>query len=190
MADLPADESIEVVIRDSADQTREMMVNADGSLTAKTMNELWAFQGKVYSLSGEFNAASGGNDNPILLIKNPSGSGKTLYLLRLYVGCVVTNVPVEWKIAHTPTITLNGTSQTPQNFTIGGAASAMTVFSLPTLVSIGTVMGDFGNGQNAQGMELLTGIPILLSANQNLVISAAPASNNRVVEITAVWAEI
>lgn len=181
--------------------TNLLVVNADGSInvsgitaaTTPSTNTISSLvsQGKVFTVSGAFSAASAGSDNPIFLIKNPSGSGKTLYLYRLALGCTIANVLVEFKVFYAPTITSNGTSQTPKNNLIGSAtASSMTTFSLPTLSSNGTQLLDLGFGQNNNSLDYIGDFSIQLQANQNLVISANPGSNNRTVTITTTWAEV
>lgn len=50
MADLPLDESIEVTIRDSTDQTRELTVNADGSINTTDVGTLGT--GTIVALNG------------------------------------------------------------------------------------------------------------------------------------------
>lgn len=191
MADLNFSQGADPVSVYNDQSGNQMVVNADGSTNAQLQAERWAFDGQLFSLSGSFTAASGGNDNPIFLIKNPNASGKIFRIVRLTCGVSVTNVLVNYKVTYAPTITTNGTSQTPRNLRIGSAtASVAQAFSLPTLSNIGTTVVDFTNGQNAAGSEILGGLNIILEANQNLVVTAAPASNNRAVQITVVWAEV
>lgn len=171
------------------DGTDTMGVNTDGSIVNQPSFEYYVGQGQVFSLSGTFTAATGGAFNPIFLIKNPNASGKTFRIRRLYVGCTVTNVQVDYAIYYAPTITANGTSQTPHNNSIGsGTASVSTAFSLPTLSSIGTQIFAVSAGQNTASPE--TNPVIDVQANQNVVVAANPASNNRAVTITVIWAEV
>lgn len=189
MADIAADETTEVVIRDTADHTREMVVNVDGSINTQDILHYQVSQDKVFTLTGSFNAAAAGSDNPIFLIKNPNASGKMFKLRKLLVGCSVNNVFVEFTIYYAPTITSNGTSQTARNNLIGSAtASVSQCFSLPTLSALGTKILDFTVGQNSSAPEINLGIDV--QDNQNIVIAAQPGSNNRQVQVTVVWAEV
>lgn len=191
MADVALNETAEVVVVDgSSNNGTEMVVNSDGSVNVTRVVAYHTSQGNVYILSGSFNAATGGADNPILLIKNPNGSGKILYLQRVVMNCSVTNVVVSYKVFYAPTITSNGTSQTPRNALIGSSnTSAMTCFSLPTLSSNGTQLVEITVGQNATAFAFDVDGGIQLQANQNLVIAAEPASNNRAVQFTVAWVE-
>lgn len=171
------------------DGTDVLGVNTDGSIVVQPIVDYYVGQDKAFTLSGSFNAATGGADNPIFLLKNPNASGKVMRIRKLYVGCNVTNVLVEYKIFYAPTITSNGTSQTPRNNLVGsGTAATMTAFSLPTLSSNGTQIFHVTAPQNGVLTEMNPSID--LQANQNLVISAAPASNNRAVQITVIWIEV
>lgn len=190
MADITSSEAMEVIVADGTNDANRLLVNADGSINVTGVAAYHTSQGSTYILSGSFNAATGGADNPILLIKNPSGSGKTLYLERVAFNTNVTNVIVGYTVFYAPTITSNGTSQTPRNALIGSSnTSAMTCFSLPTLSSNGTQLVEITIGQNTTGFNTDINGVIQLQANQNLVIAAQPASNNRPVQMTITWVE-
>ena len=170
------------------DATDTMGVNTDGSIVSQPLLDWQIGQAAVFTVSGSFNAATNGTDNPIILLKNPNASGKTMRLRKLMVGCTVANVIMEIKIFYAPTITANGTAQTPRNNLIGsGTASVASAFSLPTLSSNGTQIFDYSFGQNTAPAEI--NLLLDVQANQNVVITASPASNNRAVQITAIWAE-
>ena len=191
MADITQDETIEVIVRDSATSANELKVNTDGSVNATPVSQDQIATDKVFVLSLSINAIVGGSDNPLILLKNPSGSGKTFRLLDIYAGCVVNNVGVEYKLFYAPTITLNGTATTPRNALIGSAtASVAQAFTLPTLAVIGTQIGGWTNAQNTVFAHARGETLPFLQANQNLVLSAAPSSNNRAITVTLVWAEV
>lgn len=189
MADLSFTQGADPVSVVNDSSGNQLVVNSDGSINTQLLLNYNVSQDKVFTLSGSFNAATGGADNPIFLIKNPNASGKILKLRKLLVGCTVNNVFVEFTIYYAPTITSNGTTQTPRNNLIGSStASVAQAFSLPTLSSLGTQILNFTVGQNSTGPEV--NLHLDLQANQNLVIAAQPGSNNRQVQITVVWAEV
>lgn len=189
MADLSFTQSADPVAIFNDTSGNQLIINPDGSINSQELLHYQVGQGKVFTLSGTFNAAIGGADNPIFLIKNPNASGKILKLRKLLIGCTVNNVFVEFTVYYNPTITTNGTSQTPRNNLIGSAtASIATAFSLPTLSSLGTKILDFTMGQNSTAPEV--NLQLDLQANQNIVIAAQPGSNNRAVQITVIWAEV
>lgn len=189
MADITGAEASEVIIADGTDDANRLRINLDGSINSQPIAAYYIDQDRVYTLTGTFNAATAGTDNPIFLIKNPNASGRVFRIRRLLVGCSVNNVFVEFAVYYAPTVTSNGTAATARNNLIGSAtASVSQCFSLPTLSSNGTKIMDFTVGQNSSAPEIN---PLLnLQANQNLVITANPGSNNRAVQITVVWAEV
>lgn len=189
MADLSFTQSADPVSVVNDSSGNQLVINSDGSINTQDLLQYQIGQDKVFSLAGSFNAATGGADNAIFLIKNPNASGKVFNIRKLLVGCNVNNVGVEFSIYYAPTITSNGTSRTAQNNLIGSAtASVSQCFSLPTLSSLGTQILRFTVGQNSSGPEI--NLNINLQANQNLVIAASPFSNNRPVQLTVVWAEV
>jgi hypothetical protein len=178
----------------------DLVVNSDGSINvaglvnnipaSNTISKLVS-EGKVFTLSGSFSATTAGTDNPIFLIKNPSGSGKIFYLYRILVGSATVNVQMDIRIFSNPTITSNGTSETPRNNLIGSSVtSAFTAFSLPTISANGTRLADLNVGQNNNSLDFLGDFSLQVQANNNILIAANPSSNNRSVLLTLVWAEV
>ena len=179
----------------------QLVVNSDGSIntnitsapsappTAIGISSL-VTANRVFGLALDINQTTAGTDNPLLLLKNPSGSGKTLYIYLMAFGTNVTNVSSEVILFANPTITTNGTSQTPVNQNIGDSTvSTMTAFSLPTISANGTRLRSYELGQNNNSVESISDFSIHLLANQNLLITGNPSSNNRGAVITIIWAE-
>jgi len=199
MADISLNESDEVTIADAAG-VNKLVVNLDGSINiagivsnipAANTISTYTSQGKVFTLSGAISAATSGVNNPIFLIKNPSGSGKTLYLYRVIMACSINNVSVKFGIYYNPTITTNGTAATPRNNLIGSAVTAVaTASSLPSLSATGTLLSTLQTGQNSNSIDFMGDFSIQILANNNIVITADPSSNGREVSMTIVWAEV
>lgn len=148
--------------------------------------------GKVYCYADAVSAPTSGSSNPIFLLKNPNGSGKTFYIYKVIANLNVVNVGVKFSVYANPTITGNGTSVTPVNRSIGGGfgASASTAFKSSTVSAPGTLVYNVNNGQNCPPVNLFTDCGIILAANNNLLFTADPASNNREVDFTIVWVEL
>ena len=115
-----------------------------------------------------------------------------MYLYATHLGINVTNVSANFKLLYDPTITLNGTSVTPGNNSIGGGfgASVMQVYSLSTLSALGTVIGTYAVGQNTSTLPRIDDFSIFLAANHSLLITGNPSSNNREATLTITWAEV
>lgn len=149
--------------------------------------------GSLFSISIDLAAATSGVDNPLLLLKNPNGSGKSLYIKLAKAGCTVTNVLSSFKIFVNPTITGNGTTRTPVNTNVGGGANPATVaqlFSLPTISVSGTEISNAVAGQNGNAVTISEDYIIKLNPNNNLLLTSSPSSNNRNMSVTLVWMEV
>lgn len=147
--------------------------------------------GQVYTVSTTLNMAIGGTQNPLVLLRNPAGSGKVLRILRITAGCTASNVQTTFRLHSGVTITLGGITITPVTTNVGSGAVAVALAStLPTLSVLGNLMMGTHAGQNSQSMDLTKGYEVYLQVNNNLLISGEPVSNNREAVVTVVWAEV
>lgn len=147
---------------------------------------------KVYTTVVSVNMASSGTDNPLLLLRNPSGSGKTMYLYKTSFGVAVANVFATFKLFSNPTITTNGSAVTPVSNSVGGGAPASTMLtnSLPTISSTGRAVGTYVIGQNVSSLASVEDFSVHVQPNNSVLITGNPGSNNRQAEVTIVWAEV
>lgn len=198
MSDIATVESREVVVTDTTG-ANDMAVNADGSINvagivsnfpAATSISSFVNDGKVFTISDQISLATAGSDNLVFLIRNPSGSGKTLYLYRILFGINVVNVLARFKTKKNPTVTATGTAVTPVNNNIGNSnTSAMNVYKAST-VSGGTQLTSITTGQNNSSFDFLGDFSVFLQPGNDLIITGDPASNNREASVTVVWAEV
>lgn len=145
---------------------------------------------RVFSVATEVNMAAGGTDNPLILLRNPALSGKTLYLVRVQAGNSVANVAAVFKVYHTPTITLNGTVVTPQNRKIGSVVpSAILANTLPTIAVLGTKVSSLANGQNTNSVVFDEEYSVAVPEGKTILLTGSPLSNNRQAVLTMVWVE-
>jgi hypothetical protein len=200
MADIPTDETIEVIIRDSATSDNELKINTDGSInvaglvtnipSSSTISQ-YVKDGKVFTISGTFTATNSSADSPLVLIHNPTNSTKVLYLYRLFMGLASLNVGASFSIYYNPTITTAGTSVTPRNNLVGSSlVTSMVATSLPTVSALGTQLVRLGYGQNNNSLDYMGDFSIHVQPNNSLLITAQPSSNNRDCTITVTWAEV
>lgn len=193
MADVALNETTEVTIVDgSSNAGAEMVVETLGNINVSDVSRLYTLNNKTYSNAFEINAASSGTDNPAILIRNPNGSGKIAYFFVASAGVQINNVFVTYKIFANPTITTNGTSQTPASLNVGGGAGAASILinTLPTISANGTVLVAKLMSQNGTTVEMTQNGIIALNPNNSMLITANPQSNNRVSAYTLHWAEI
>jgi len=192
MADLTFTQSADPVSIFNDSTGNQLQVEPLGNLAVADVSRLFTINNKTYTNAFEINAATGGADNTQILIRNPNGSGKILYFFMISAGVEINNVFVTYKVFANPTVTANGTAQTPASLNIGGGASAAIALinTLPTVSSSGTMIVAKVMSQNGNQVELTTKGIIAVNPNNSLLISAEPQSNNRISAYTLHWAEI
>ena len=131
---------------------------------------------------------------PFILIRNPSGSGKTIRLKRIVLMNNHTSTSwVKFRIYIAPTVTATGTSLPIACTNIGsGAASAMQAFSAPTVSANGTLVLRLAcpAAITAPATVLSTEFDYIVDANIDVLVTVQADGNNRVPAINVVWAEI
>jgi hypothetical protein len=145
----------------------------------------------VYTVGTAINMATMGADNPILLIKNPITNTKILYIYSIILGLDVANNAADFELYANPTVTTNGTSQTPQNNNVGNStASVMQIFTLPTVSSNGTQINEFFYGQNQNSINFLANLSIAIQPGNSILLVGNPInSNNRPATVSLTWVE-
>lgn len=164
------------------------MVLASDQTTIPVSVGLPFFLAYTFGYATGINQPTAGTANPLILLKNPTGSGKTLYISFVSYGIAVANVLGTIRFYKGPTITSNGTSQTIQSF--GGGTTAMELYTVPTISANGSLLSSFVTGQNNNSVIVPVNFEIGLAANTNLLITGDPGSNNRQAEISVRWIEI
>ncbi len=149
--------------------------------------------GQVFSLAVDVSLATSGVRNPAILLKNPTGSGKRIRIVRLNVHATAADSGIIWRLFVDPTITINGTTQTPVNLNIGGGsnpATVVTIFTLPTVSANGTRFFGYLSGQNSNSTEIVGDAIVVLNPNHNLLITGEPTINAQNSVITLYWEEV
>jgi cytoskeletal protein CcmA (bactofilin family) len=147
---------------------------------------------KVYSISVDLAAATASVDNPLILIRNPIGSGKKMYVISLRAGTQVANVSFMFKIFTSPVVTVNGSVLASISRHIGGGApvSSILVTTLPTVSSNGSSLTGFIQGQNSNSIDLNNeAFLIELEPNASMLITGSPMSNNKIANFSLSWLE-
>ena len=178
----------------------QLIINSDGSIN--TMPSLsipqaasisnYVSNNQTYTVALDINMTVAGADNPLLLIKNPSGSGKVLFLYKVAFAVTVQNTSGLAKLYGDPTITLNGTSVTSQvnNFGDSQPASQMNAFQLPTISVLGARMASYYCGQNSNSVSAVEDMSIHIQPGHSILLTGNPSSNNRLGTLTIIWVEV
>ena len=136
---------------------------------------------------------SGGTETPQLLLRNPSGSGKNLFL-DLTSFCVTSNISslVVIKCYLSPTIGGTGASQSVFSGLIGGGAGSGQVFSGPTVTANGSkiLTGMLTGGPSGNSLMHDLKNSVQIPAGNDLLITAFADGTNRALSISLRWREI
>lgn len=123
---------------------------------------------------------------PLVLIKNPAGSGKSLFFIQSILNS--DNSYMFFFIYKNPTITSVGTALTVSNLRIGATTTSISqCYSSPTIANNGTQLSGFTNYSS----QIVT-YPFILDPGTNLLINTGLAIDygNTNVFITENWYEI
>jgi len=145
----------------------------------------------IYSFAFEFNLITAGIDNNFVLIRNPSGSNKVLYLKTIILDVLTKGGQAAIKLWADPTITVNGTAQTVmgRNIGNGAGASVILVTSGPTSTAKGIRITGFSCGKDSNSMIDAVDYTLALQPNHSILVTGDPDANNRVVTATMIWIE-
>ena len=131
------------------------------------------------------------SETDVILIKNPTGSGKKLYLDLFEILGLSADFSSIIRIYSGPTITANGTAITIKNGNVGSAVtSVMNAYKLPSISARGSLLytGSFLKAVTASWFIEFAG-RLLWNANHNMLITFEHSATSRDAVISAIWRE-
>ena len=168
--------------------------NSDTELVRAVTSEIGltlANENKIFFGPTEANLATGGSENRAILLRNPAGSGKTLFVGLCVLDMLTKGGQATIRIYKDPTVTSAGTSVTPVSSKIDGSvASSATLYTLPTISANGTRMATFSVGKDASSFPIDFKFSLILAAGHDILITGNPDANNRLMAFTFQWAEV
>jgi len=127
------------------------------------------------------------NETPIFYYQNPTGSGVDLEFYDFDLGTPA-NITFIFRLYFTPTITVNGTLQTPHNTSNGSTnASSINLYTLPTATAYGTLVETAVITIGTLRVPLEFGYA--LPPNTTALVTLEASSANNDYYITSKWAE-
>lgn len=142
--------------------------------------------------AGTVNAATANADNGIILIVNPTGSGKTLYVQNRSLGAFDSAAHALIFRAYLGTIvTSSGTTLGIVKLPSTSAASVASAFFSPTFTipNRGNLVDSFATASPGPPMYIPDGGSIRIAPGQNLMLTSYPDNANRVVDFSIKWTE-
>lgn len=189
MADITRDESVEVVLIDGAG-TNEGIVNTDGTLATRANDHQLAVANQVFITNFEVSSI-GTSEIPVVLFRNPSGSGKTVKLIRLTMSNLHTVTSfIRVRAYGSPTVTSDGTSLTEICTHVGASGPVSVSFSSPTVSANGTRFSQWVVPSFSVPTIINLDMVFLLDANTQVLLTAQADGTNRVLGGSLIWAEV
>lgn len=132
------------------------------------------------------------NETDIALVRVPTGIGKNIYLYKLLADVISKGSQCAFRLYAGSTVSNYGTPITINNRFIKANAqsSSIYVYTNPTISSRGTRSNTFSVGANTNTFINNFDFSIIVSPGVNLLLTGQPTSNNTIIAVTLVWAEI
>jgi len=146
---------------------------------------------KFFVSSGEISAGLSTSDNPILLLRNPAGSGKTVKFDVFDFAPIAQSTRTIFRVWGEPTITNVGTNITANisNYFIGSAnAKVALAYTSPTISSNGKLKAVHIAEVNE--VSFFIHMSLILPAGKDVLLTAKPPANNKAVVVSATWVEV
>jgi len=176
------------VIEDS-ETLDNMKVNSDGSINVKDgYGSLWPqFAASVQTTN--IDADGPGTGNEVLLIRNPSGSGKRMHINDILLASytfATSEIVVE--IFANPTITSTGTLATSATVRLGsGETASCQVYDEPTASASGTRIAALQiTGQNSTTNDIMLSNRLSLDPGTDVLFRGFSDGTNREL-ISSIW---
>lgn len=150
-----------------------------------------AVQNKTFSMNFEVSGV-GTTEIPVALFRNPSGSGKTVRLIRLTISNLhqTANTFIRVRGYVAPTVTSDGTTAGGGCTHIGQAGPSALSFFSPTVSANGTRIGQWNVVSSANALVIPLDMLFILDANTQMLMTAQADGTNRIIAGALIWAEI
>jgi hypothetical protein len=156
----------------------------------RTSEQQLALENKVFITSFEITTV-GTTEIPVFLFRNPSGSGKTVKLIRLTLTNFTTvNSFIRVRAYLSPTITADGTGLTEACTHIGQAGPVSVTFSSPTASANGTRVSQWETPGFSNALVIPMDLLFILDANTQIILTGQADGTNRTLGCSMLWAEV
>lgn len=174
---------------------------ADSALRPYTIEATESFFKRTYQITTNIFLPST-SMHSLILLSNPVGSGKTLYLRNITLanttGAAKT---VTLSVNSNPTVSVVGTPLTPTSLNIGGGANASVCVvtynniatggghaETMTVTNTGTVLSSIVATNETNTMDYNYGL--IFNANNSILLTAVASAIHQTVSINITWSEV
>lgn len=149
-----------------------------------------ASQIRYSSVVQNFNLGTSGTEYPILLMRNPSGSGMAALIRLLGMNNITKTQTAIFRVYANPTVTSVGTTVPARYLVIGGISVAKTLItSSPVISAFGEVLHTYGTGANQNDLTRLLDATDTILSNNSYLVTGIGSNNNTAIDLTAEWTE-
>lgn len=152
--------------------------------------QLWVEELKGFVLPANFTLASKNTEYDLMLLRNPVASGIDLHWWEFVLASPIAATNIILRGYRTPTITANGTAQTPRNLRVSGGASSVNVYAGPTITARGTLMEQLLLNSATGTFVKQEQLGYQIEPNEDMLITMEASSNGTVIYTNALWAEL
>lgn len=154
--------------------------------------QYWSEVGKTFIVPYTATLATRNTEYDIFLLINPNATGKDLHIHELTLGTSTQNM-ITMNVYRNPTVTVNGTAQTPRDLKSSNGAGVATTFTLPTVTSRGTLLETILVGATAQFSNTYVRdyqLGLHIEPNEKLLITLNTSANSATCICGVEWAEV
>jgi len=164
-------------------------INASNPLTTQVVGGI---SGQVFSATlATFTATNSLIDNPVFLLNNPIGSGKTCKVISIITGMAEQNRSGIFTIYAGPAVTWVGTIIPVQNRDLSSLITGVILsYESPVLSDNGTSFQTIIAGQNANTFDTDMKQTLVLGEGDKVLITCKPSDNNSLCTLTLIWMEV
>ena len=190
-------QSINIIGTDPNGLKRFVAVDVNGALQTSQSGDVFpsttesneAVKLREYTFAFQQNLASAATEYPIFYIRNPLGSGKRMFIREIRSVNITAARVCLTRVYHTPTVTGNGTGQTPVSMNIGGGAGAAVILlnTIPTVTGNGTLISTIAASDQPGVLDYKWGL--ILNPNSFMLITCQGSSNNTIIALDIIWSE-
>lgn len=131
---------------------------------------------------------AGTSETPIILLTNPASNTKSLFFNLRKLTCTTASHSAIFNFYSAPTISANGTAQTPINFRPASATtSSMNIYLSPTISSNGSLMSALISANQTPDVS---SVLVVLDPGQSLLTTVTVSNANDKVISEFGWYEI
>lgn len=146
-------------------------------------------EGRVFSVTTNFNTISGNAETPYILLTNPVSSGRLALIYSISFGIDSATSRSILRAYAAPTITSNGTGLTIANNFVGSSiTSVCNAYVSPTISSNGTLAGPFQKGAGTDGTIIYR--EFILSQGTSMLGTVQNSIPNTSTYVNITWMDI